>query len=116
MSNVENQISDVVIVRVNGGTTRSGAGKDDTVVSAINGGAHLNIYPSDAQMEVVGKWAAALAEFGLVNGVVEFLRLQEANRGGGYTCRSRKRQGNGPTSPFRRKRLAVPTTSGRRAS
>jgi hypothetical protein len=99
MSNVENQVAGVVIVHAPFGGNRSGGGRSDTVVSDINGGAHLNVYPSDIEMEVVGGWSAASADWQVKDERVEVLILQEAN-GAGYTCRKR---------PAQRPHFTIPT-------
>ena len=99
MTNVENHAAGVVIVPATFGGTRSGGGWSDTVVSSINGGAHLNVYLSDVEIHD-GNWSnGAHAEWQLKDGHVEVLMLYEAT-GPGYTLRMR---------PSQRPHFTIPT-------
>jgi hypothetical protein len=67
--------------------------RTETVVSSVNGGAHLNVYPSDSQCAVMREWehgADILVQ--LKDGQPFILRLRKA-KGQGLTLRKKGKSG-----------------------
>jgi hypothetical protein len=99
MTNIEDQLDDIADVTVGGG----GGGhwpRDKTVVSVINGGEHLCVYPAAALCEVMQTWLhGAHVRIGRKDGKPKILIFEA---GGSTSLRKKGKSGQRP-------HLAVPT-------
>ena len=107
--------NDIIVVPRGGGGGggRSRGPRNETFVSAIEGGEYINLYPSDDQNEVMEKWPLGVdVSVQYKNALPDYLILQEAEQHQGHTLRKKKRGGQRqhvsiPTAAFRAVRGTV---------
>jgi hypothetical protein len=94
---------DIRVVPVGGSGGGSRGPRNDTVVSAVNDGWYLHVYPSDPLCEGMRKWLGADIRVEFKDGKVSVLRLKEAE----HHCHPLRKKGKSG----QREHFAVPTTA-----
>jgi hypothetical protein len=99
MANVEDNLNAIIDVPFRSG---GGGRRDKTVVSVVDGGEYINVYPGDSLCAVMRTWPlGAQVRCQLKNGKPDVLRFQAADSAG-HTLRKKSKGGQ-------REHFAVPT-------